>query len=117
VCQYQLVGEFGVDPHFSGDPEVNPGQFVGGAVSAKVHHLPKDLVLTGSDNSKIYPDDCATLHPIPSTCANIVTNWEGDLTELVECGSLDTSGCNLRGDVPIGNADISWKLKPTFQKK
>jgi len=49
-------------------------------------------------------------------CGVIASNWMPDFIELLECGSLDTSGCKLDDENRIGTASISWHLKPTYKK-
>jgi hypothetical protein len=113
-CKFTIGAGFTVKPSFSGDLDVKPGR-VGAVFDALTGKVGEGVTVEGNDKPGIYEENCVNL-PVPA-CANMETPWYGDLFELWECHSLDTSHCNLQSDQPTGHGRFSWHLKPKYYGK
>lgn len=120
TCTYQLGLSFAAHTIFSGDAALDPGDSANAQIFAPRRHVPasSSLKLGGSAQVNAYQTGCSVVDipfklPDVDGCYQFGGGWSNDFATLVSCKSIVAVNCGP-ADEEMGNATVSWSLKPTF---
>ena len=102
---------------YSGAPGLRPASTtVGGNALSFPDPSPGGKAFTGLDPVPAVHSGCnANPWPLPTEgCYFFSGSWTNDFVTLAHCKSVVTESC-APADEPIGQAQLSWSLKPSFK--